>query len=165
VICAARDIATKEKTMTITTTFDDLPKLAGKETGGSDWVEISQDRINKFADATGDHQWIHIDVERAKKEMPGGKTIAHGFLTVSLIPMLTGGFLRIEGVSRGINYGSNKVRFTNMVTVGSRVRARSKLLSAEPRAGGMQMVNEVTVEIEGQERPACVAETITLVYK
>jgi len=148
-----------------TATFDSLPTLAGQEIGVSDWVDISQDRINKFADATGDHQWIHVDVERAKKELPGGKTIAHGYLTLSLIPFLTGGMLRVEGVTRGINYGSNKVRFTSMVPVGSRVRARQKLVSAEARAGGMQLTNEVTIEIEGQDRPACIAETISLVYK
>ena len=146
-------------------TFEELPSLAGQELGVSDWVTIDQDRIDKFADATGDHQWIHLDVERAKKEMPGGKTIAHGYLTLSLIPWLAGGFLRIEGVTRGINYGSNKVRFTNMVPVDSRVRARSKLLSAEPRGGGMQLTSEVTIEIEGEKRPACVAETIGIVFK
>jgi len=146
-------------------TFEDLPGLAGQEVGVSDWVEIDQDRINRFADATGDHQWIHVDVERAKTQMPGGKTIAHGYLTLSLIPWLTGGMLRIDGVTRGINYGSNKVRFTNMVPVGSRVRARQKLLAAEPKAGGMQLTNEVTIEIDGQQRPACVAETISLIYK
>src|SRR5580704_12125080 len=120
-----------------TVTFETLSTLVGTELGVSDWVTIDQDRINKFADATGDHQWIHQDVERAKKEMPGGKTIAHGYLTLSLIPWLTGGFLKVEGVTRGINYGSNKVRFTNMVPVGSRVRARSKMLSVEPKGGGM----------------------------
>ncbi len=125
---------------------------------------IDQDRVNKFADATGDHQWIHIDVERAKKEMPGGKTIAHGYLTLSLIPMLGAEIMRITGVSRGINYGSNKVRFTNMVPVGSRVRAKQKLIAAEPKAGGLQLTNEITIEIEGQDRPACIAETISLVY-
>jgi acyl dehydratase len=148
-----------------TVSFEELPKLAGQEMGTSDWVTIDQDRINKFADATGDHQWIHVDVERAKKEMPGGKTIAHGYLTLSLIPMLGAEILRVTGVSRGINYGSNKVRFTNMVPVGSRVRARQKLLQVEPKAGGLQMTNEITIEIEGQERPACIAETISLVYK
>ena len=148
-----------------TASFDTLPSLAGQEIGVSDWTEISQARINQFADATGDHQWIHVDVERAKKEMPGGKTIAHGYLTLSLIPGLTGGMLRIEGVSRGINYGSNKVRFTNMVPVGSRVRARQKLIAAEPRGGGMQLTNEVTIEIEVQDRPACIAETISLIYR
>src|SRR5215813_7321290 len=146
--------------MTTTVTFEDLHTLVGQEIGVSDWVEIDQDRIAKFADATGDHQWIHLDAARAAKELPGGKTIAHGFLTLSLIPFLTGGFLRIEGVTRGINYGSNKVRFTSMVPVGSRVRARSKLLSVEPRGGGMQLVSEVTIEIEGEKRPACVAESI-----
>ncbi len=148
-----------------TATFETVAALAGQEIGVSDWVEITQDRINAFAEATGDHQWIHVDVERAKQFMPGGKTIAHGYLTLSLIPWLTGGMLRIDGVTRGINYGSNKVRFTNMVPVGSKVRARQKLLGAEPKAGGMQLINEVTIEIDGQTRPACVAETISLIYK
>jgi acyl dehydratase len=148
-----------------TVSFEDISTLVGTEIGVSDWVVIDQDRINKFADATGDHQWIHQDVARAAKEMPGGKTIAHGYLTLSLIPWLTGGFLKIEGVTRGINYGSNKVRFTNMVPVGSRVRARSKLMSAEPKSGGMQLMSEVTIEIEGQDRPACIAETIGIVFK
>ncbi|MEI9991303.1 MAG: MaoC family dehydratase [Rhizomicrobium sp.] len=148
-----------------TATFETVAALAGQEIGVSDWVEITQERINAFAEATGDHQWIHVDVERAKTQMPGGKTIAHGYLTLSLIPWLTGGMLRIDGVTRGINYGSNKVRFTNMVPVGSKVRARQKLISAEPKAGGMQLINEVTIEIEGQTRAACIAETISLIYK
>ncbi|MBI1239014.1 MAG: MaoC family dehydratase [Alphaproteobacteria bacterium] len=147
-----------------TVKFGELSSLAGKEIGTSDWVMIDQDRINKFAEATGDHQWIHVDVERAKKELPGGKTIAHGYLTLSLIPMLGAEIMRIEGVSRGINYGSNKVRFTNMVPVGSRVRARQKLLSAEAKSGGVQLVNEIAIEIEGQEKPACIAETISVVF-
>src|SRR5580698_6493629 len=147
-----------------TVSYEDLPKSAGQDMGVSDWLLIDQDRINKFADATGDHQWIHIDVERAKKELPGGKTIAHGYLTLSLIPMLGSEILRVTGVTRGINYGSNKVRFTNMVPVGSRVRARQKLLAVDPKAGGLQLTNEITIEIEGQERPACTAETISLVY-
>jgi acyl dehydratase len=147
-----------------TGSFDELPKLAGQDMGTSDWVLIDQDRINKFADATGDHQWIHVDVERAKAQMPGGKTIAHGYLTLSLIPMLGSQVMSISGVSRGINYGSNKVRFTNMVPVGSRVRARQKLIAAEPKGPGLQLTNEITIEIEGQDRPACIAETISLVY-
>ncbi len=151
--------------MTKSATFENVASLAGQEIGVSDWLEITQDRINQFADATGDHQWIHVNVEMAKQMMPGGKTIAHGYLTLSLIPGLTGGMLQIEGVTRGINYGSNKVRFINMVPVGSKLRARQKLLSAEPKAGGMQLTNEVTIEIEGQDRPACIAETISLVYK
>ena len=144
--------------------YGDLSKHVGEEMGVSEWVKVDQDRVNKFADATGDHQWIHIDVERAKREMPTGGTIAHGYLTLSLIPMLSSQIMRIDGVSRGINYGSNKVRFTNMVPVGSRVRARSKLIGAEPKGPGTQMTNEITIEIEGQDRPACIAETISLVY-
>ena len=148
-----------------TVSFEELPSLVGQEIGVSEWQTIDQDRINTFADATGDHQWIHVDVERAKKEMPGGKTIAHGYLTLSLIPMMGAGIMRVTGVSRGINYGSNKVRFTNMVPVGSRVRGRQKLVAAEPRPGGIQLTSEFTIEIEGQDRPACVAETIGLVFK
>lgn len=148
-----------------TVSFDELASLVGQEIGVSEWVEIDQARINKFAEATGDHQWIHVDVERSKKEMPGGKTIAHGFLTLSLIPMLGARIQRTTGVSRAINYGSNKVRFTNMVPVGSRVRARQKLVSVEARGAGLQVINEMTIEIEGQDRPACVAETISMIYK
>jgi acyl dehydratase len=144
--------------------YADLPKHVGEELGVSEWVLVDQDRVNKFADATGDHQWIHIDVERAKRELPTKTTIAHGYLTLSLIPFLAAKISRIDGVTRGINYGSNKVRFTNMVPVGSRVRARSKILAAEAKGPGMQITNEVTIEIEGQDRPACIAETISIVY-
>ena len=142
--------------------FADLPGLVGQETGVSDWVEITQDRVNQFAEATGDHQWIHVDVERATREIGG--PIAHGYLTLSLIPFLSAGLMRVSGVTRGINYGSDKVRFTNMVRVGKRIRLRQKLLSAEPKAGGLQLKNECTIEIEGEERPACVAETISVIY-
>ena len=144
--------------------YADVAKHVGEELGVSEWVKIDQERVNKFADATGDHQWIHIDVERAKRELPTKGTIAHGYLTLSLIPMLAAQISRIDGVSRGINYGSNKVRFTNMVPTGARVRARQKLLAAEPKSGGLQLTNEMTIEIEGQDRPACVAETISLVF-
>ena len=144
---------------------NEMHKHVGQEIGVSDWVEISQARIDQFAEATGDHQWIHVDVERAKKEMPGGKTIAHGFLTLSLIPMLNHQISHINNVRNGINYGCNKVRFTNPVAAGSRVRARAKLTAAEPmKGGGVRLTNEVTVEIEGQEKPACVAETMSIVY-
>jgi acyl dehydratase len=148
-----------------TVSFDELSSLAGQEIGVSDWVSIDQNRINQFADATGDHQWIHIDIERAKKELPGGKTIAHGYLTLSLIPMLGAKIMRISGASRGINYGSNKVRFTNTVQVDSRVRGRQKLLSVETRGDAVQLISQFAIEIEGHERPACVAETIGLVYR
>ncbi|MEY4249963.1 MAG: hypothetical protein RJA87_1596 [Pseudomonadota bacterium] len=142
--------------------YADLPGLIGQEMGVSDWVVVDQDRVNLFADATGDHQWIHIDVERANREMGG--PIAHGYLTLSLIPFLGAGIMRITGVTRGINYGSDKVRFTNMVRVGKRVRMRQKLLNVQPKAGGLQITNECTIEIEGEDRPACVAETISVVY-
>ncbi|KCZ53714.1 MaoC family dehydratase [Hyphomonas beringensis] len=142
--------------------FADLESLAGQEVGVSDWHVIDQDRVNKFADATGDHQWIHVDVERATKEL--GTPIAHGFLTLSLLPMLGSEVLRVSGTTRGINYGSDKLRFTNMVPVGSKVRLRQKCLSVEPKAGGKQMKMESTVEIEGQDRPALVAEAITVLY-
>lgn len=142
--------------------YNDIQSLVGQEIGASEWVLIDQDRVNKFADATGDHQWIHVDVEKAKQFMGG--TIAHGYLTLSLIPWLGSQIMSIEGVSRGINYGSNKVRFTNMVPVGSKVRAKQKLLGAEPKGGGLQLTNEITIEIEGKDRPACIAETISLIY-
>ncbi len=142
--------------------FKDLPDLVGQETGVSDWLEITQERVNLFADATGDHQWIHVDVERANREMGG--PIAHGYLTLSLIPFLSSGLMPVSGVTRGINYGSDKVRFTNMVRIGKRVRLRQKLIGAEPKSGGLQIKNECTIEIEGEERPACVAETISIIY-
>ena len=142
--------------------YNDLETLVGKEVGVSDWVEVDQERVNKFADATGDHQWIHVDVEKAKAAMGG--TIAHGFLTLSLLPFLGAKIIQIEGVTRGINYGSNKVRFTNMVPVGSKLRARQKMLGVEAKGGGKQITNEMTIEIEGKDRPALVAETITVVY-
>lgn len=146
-------------------TPQDMAALVGQEIGVSDWVEITQERINLFADATGDHQWIHVDVEKAKREMPDGKTIAHGFLTLSLIPLFAHDILSIRKVSRGINYGCNKVRFTNTVPAGSRLRARQKLLAADPVAGnGMRMTYEWTIEREGADKPACVAETMSIAY-
>ncbi len=144
--------------------IEEMSKEVGKEIGVSDWVEIDHDRINLFADATGDHQWIHIDGERTQKEL-GMPTIAHGYLTLSLLPMLQGSVSGIKSVTRGINYGSNKVRFTGMVPVNSKVRARVKLLNMEPKSGGVQMTNEVTMEVEGSDRPAMVAETLSLVFE
>jgi acyl dehydratase len=140
----------------------DLPGLVGQEVGVSDWVEVSQDRVNLFAEATGDHQWIHVDVERATREIGG--TIAHGYLTLSLIPFLSEGMMPVVGVTHGINYGTDKVRFTSMVRVGKRVRLRQKLIGAEPKAGGLLIRNECTIEIEGEAKPACVAETLAILY-
>ena len=142
--------------------FADLPGLVGTEVGVSNWLQVTQERVNQFADATGDHQWIHVDVERATREIGG--PIAHGYLTLSLIPHLSEGMLPVKGVTRGINYGSDKVRFTSMVRVGKRVRLRQKLIGAEPKAGGMQIKNLCTIEIEGEDRPACVAETMSVLY-
>ena len=142
--------------------YSDLANHVGKEVGVSDWVEITQDRVNQFAEATGDHQWIHVDVERANREMGG--PIAHGYLTLSLIPFLGADILKVKGVTRGINYGSNKVRFTNMVRIGKKVRMRQKLVGVEAKSGGLQMTNECTIEIEGEDRPACIAETISVIY-
>jgi acyl dehydratase len=136
---------------------------SGQEWGRSDWLEVTQNRINQFADATGDHQWIHVDPERAKAG-PFGTTIAHGLLTLSLIPALAGTLVKVEGIRMGINYGLNKVRFPSPVRVGSRVRAVSKNVSVEDVEGGVQVVNQVTIEIEGQEKPACVAETVSRFY-
>ena len=138
--------------------------LVGEQLGESDWLQVDQDRINQFADATGDHQWIHVDTERAKQG-PFGTTIAHGFLTLSLIPDLTSGLLKIEGVRMGINYGLNRVRFPSPVKVGSRVKASVRNVSVEDvPGGGVQVVNEVTISIEGEAKPACVAETVTRLY-
>ena len=145
-----------------TVEYADLESLAGQEIGVSDWHTIDQDRVNMFADATGDHQWIHVDVERATEAL--GSPIVHGYLTLSLLPMLGPEVLRVNGTTRGINYGANKVRFTNMVPVGSRLRMRQTCKEVNEKAGGKQMISECTIEIEGQDRPACVAETITILY-
>ena len=142
--------------------FKELETLVGEEIGVSDWVVIDQERVNKFAEATGDFQWIHVDVERATKEIGG--PIAHGFLTLSILPLLSPQVLKVESVSRGINYGTNKVRFTNMVPVGSRIRLNQKCLSVEPKSGGKQMISQNTIEIEGQDRPAMVSENISVLY-
>ena len=132
--------------------------------GESEWITVTQAMIDTFAEATGDHQWIHVDVERARAEMPGGKTIAHGFLTLSLLPRLSQSILHIRRRSRSLNYGSNKVRFTHPVPEGSRLRARQVLKASEAVPGGRRLIIETTMEIEGQSRPALVAETIQLSY-
>jgi acyl dehydratase len=134
--------------------------LAGKEIGSSGWLEVTQDRINLFADATDDHQWIHVDPERAKGG-PFGATVAHGFLTLSLIPLLSKEVLDVRGIRMGVNYGLNKVRFPSPVRVGSRIRLRIKNLEVtEVDGGGLQLVNQMTIEVDGQDKPACVAETV-----
>ena len=137
----------------------DLLQHVGKELGPSEWLTVTQEMIDKFADATGDHQWIHVDVERAKKEMPGGKTIAHGYLTLSLLPQLAPTLMKIEKRRRGLNYGSNRVRFTAPVPSGSRVRARFTLQKFEKLAdGGIQVTWSTVVEREGADKPVLIAE-------
>jgi acyl dehydratase len=142
----------------------ELPALVGQEVAVSDWVTVTQEQVNLFADATGDHQWIHCDPERAAAG-PFGGTIAHGFLTLSLIPQFFEKALRIEGTRMGVNYGLNKVRFPAPVPVGSRLRARMKLLACDPLEGdGVQMAWEVTIEREGGGKPVCVAESLSRRY-
>ncbi len=145
-------------------TVKDLDAHVGKPLGSSAWMDVTQERINAFADATGDHQWIHVDVERAKTEMPGGTTIAHGFLTLSLVPLLAKEIMTVRKRSRSLNYGSNKVRFTSPVPAGSRIRLHQTLKAAEPVDGGRRIIIEASVEIEGQQRPALVAEIITMTF-
>ncbi|MES1929956.1 enoyl-CoA hydratase 1-like protein [Salinisphaera dokdonensis CL-ES53] len=141
-----------------------LEAFVGQEVGVSDWLTIDQERINTFADATEDHQWIHVDVERAKRESPFGGPIAHGFLTLSLLPQLTSQIKRIEGVTTTVNYGLDKVRFIAPVPVDARVRARQKLEAIEPRGDNRYMLrNTVTIEIEGGDKPACIAESLSLI--
>jgi len=140
-----------------------LKQRVGEELAVGDWVVVDQATIDKFADATGDHQWIHVDVERAKRG-PFGTTVAHGFLTLSLLPKLAESAIKIDDVRMGVNYGLNRVRFPAPVPAGSRIRARMKLLAYEPIDGGAQLVMEVTMEREGGDKPVCVAETVSRRY-
>ena len=144
-------------------TFDELAELVGQELGTSDWFTLDQDRIDRFAAVTQDEQWIHVDVERAGREIGG--TIAHGFLTLSMLSAMTYSLLRVEGASRGVNYGFNKVRFISPVSAGARIRLREVLTAAEPKGDGVTLTRECTVEIEGQAKPALVAEWLGLVYR
>jgi len=139
---------------------DEIKAAVGKPLGTSDWMRIEQDRINQFADATDDHQWIHVDVERAKQG-PFGASIAHGYLTLSLVNAFLPQLIRVPTASMGVNYGCNKVRFPSPVPVGSRVRGSGEIIDVQDVAGGVQVVVRVTVEIEGGEKPACVAETVS----
>lgn len=142
----------------------ELKSLIGQEVAVSDWVQINQERVNLFAEATGDRQWIHLDVERCRKESPFGGTIAHGFLTLSLLPMLMDSAVVMSDVKMGVNYGLNKVRFPSPVPVGSRVRGRMTLLRVEDIEGGAQVTWQVTMERDGSDKPVCVAELIARRY-
>ena len=149
--------------MTTTLKLAELEGTGERELGTSDWVEITQDQVNQFAEATGDHQWIHVDPEKAKQG-PFGRTIAHGYLTLSLLPQLLPQVMHIEDAVMGINYGVEKIRFTNPVPVGSRVRLHAKLLGSEAKGGGRLNRIGVQMEIEGEEKPAMVGETLFLAF-
>ena len=150
-------------TARVITGVDGLKAAIGEHLGYSEYFDVSQERVNQFAEATGDHQWIHVDVERAKSG-PFGGPIAHGYLTLSLGPMLYPTVVRIEGFSMGVNYGANKIRFPSPVPVGSKIRLGVKLLEVEEIANGVQMTMEFTFECKGASKPSCVAEIIFRSY-
>ncbi|MCZ6568934.1 MAG: MaoC family dehydratase [Deltaproteobacteria bacterium] len=141
----------------------DLKSALGEHLGYSEWLEMTQDRIDKFAAATGDQQWIHVDPERAKQG-PFGACIAHGYLTLALVNLFLPQILEVRGISMGVNYGSDRLRFPAPVPVGSRIRGGAELTQVEEVKGGVQATIRVTVEVEGQDRPACVVETISRYY-
>ena len=142
-----------------------LRALIGQELGVSDWLEVTQDLIDRFAEVTGDHQWIHVDVERAKREMPGGKTIAHGYLLLSLLPKLGAGIYKLSWPTRSINYGSDKVRIVNPVKAGARIRLRQSLVAVEDGAPGAHRITvRQTLEIENEAKPAMIADTIRMTF-
>jgi acyl dehydratase len=143
--------------------FDEIKSAVGTEVGTSDWIEISQDRIDKFADATCDEQWIHVDQDRAKYLLPGGKTIAHGLLSLSLAPMFIRSVMGLKGLRNTLNYGADRIRYLSPVPAGSRLRGRTTVAEVEDvPPDGLRVHYRLVVEIEGGERPACVAELIAL---
>lgn len=148
---------------TVVNGLDELRSKVGEHLGYSEWHTISQEQVQQFADATGDHQWIHLDVERAKAG-PFGGPIAHGYLTLSLTPALMAEALQLKGISMGVNYGANKVRFMSPVPVGANLRLGAKLLTVDDVTGGVQYVLELTFEVEGATKPSCVAECIFRAY-
>jgi len=151
--------------MRMVETPEALRALIGQELGVSDWLEVTQDLIDRFAEVTGDHQWIHVDVERAKRDMPGGKTIAHGYLLLSLLPKLGAGIYKLSWPTRSINYGSDKVRIVNPVKTGARIRLRQSLVAVEDGAPGAHRITvRQTLEIEGEAKPAMIADTIRMTF-
>ena len=142
-------------------TLDELRGAAGTHLGWTDWMEITQERVDRFADATGDQQWIHVDVERANAESPFGGPIAHGFLTLSLSNLFLPQLIEVPAASAGINYGTGKVRFPSPVPVGSRVRGGAEITAVEAITGGVQTTIAITVEVEGTDKPACVIESLS----
>ena len=143
------------------TSLEELSDAVGEDLGPSDWLEVTQERVDAFADATGDHQWIHVDVDRASKG-PFGGTIAHGYLTLSLIPRFAPELFEISTPGARLNYGVNRVRFPSPVRVGSRIRATARIVEVSDVPAGRQLLTRYTVEIEGEPKPACVAETVVL---
>jgi acyl dehydratase len=147
--------------MRVFSTLDEVSAATGEELGTSDWLTVEQDRVDRFAEATGDHQWIHVDVERAK-DGPFGGTIAHGYLTLSLVPFLGSQVFALDTPGAKLNYGANKIRFPNPVLVGKRIRAHVTLTAVADLPAGKQLTLTYTIEIEGEPKPACVAETVVL---
>jgi acyl dehydratase len=147
--------------MLIFNSLDELRGAAGRHLGWTEWVDITQERVNLFADATGDHQWIHVDVERAKAESPFGGPIAHGYLTLALSNLFLPELLAVPGASAGVNYGTGKVRFPSPVPVGSRVRGGAEITAVDEIAGGLQTTITITIQVEGQDKPACVIESLS----
>jgi len=146
--------------------FDEIRSAVGQEIGASEWVEITQDRINMFAEATCDEQWIHVDQERAEKELPGGRTIAHGLLSLSLAPMFVRSVMGLKGLKNTLNYGADRIRYLAPVPAGSRIRGRTMIAAAEEvPPNGLRVNYRMVIEIEGGQRPACVAELIALHYR
>jgi acyl dehydratase len=150
--------------MALVTTLEDLKGWVGREIALTDWLEIKQERIDKFAEATGDHQWIHLDRERAQRESPYGATIAHGFLTLSLLPKFMHDAVAIEGLRMVVNYGLNRVRFPSAVRAGSWIRARIVLQSIRDTGDSTEAIFSITIEIQGSEKPCCVAESLVRYY-
>jgi acyl dehydratase len=148
---------------TVVNGLDELRKLAGADLGPSDWLEVTQQQVNKFADATGDHQWIHVDVQRAKNG-PFGGTIAHGYLTLALVIPLWTQILHIDGIAMAVNYGLNRVRFPSPVAVGSEVRLQARVISVEDIRSGVQLTADFTMELRGADKPAVVAEALYRYY-
>jgi len=145
--------------------FNEIKSAVGSEVGVSDWIEVTQARIDQFAQATGDEQWIHVDVERAARDLPGGKTIAQGLLTLSLAPEFIRAVMGLEGIKNTLNYGANRIRYLSPVPAGSRLRARTSIVAAEDAPpNGLRVSYGLTIEIEGGKRPACVAELIGVHY-
>jgi acyl dehydratase len=146
--------------------FSEIKSAVGAEVGVSDWVTVTQNRINRFAEATGDEQWIHVDVKRARQELPAQTTIAHGLLTVSLVPEFVRSVMGLQGIKNTLNYGANRIRYLAPVPAGSRLRGRISINAADDApANGLRVTYSITIEIEGGERPACVAEMIAVHYR